>query len=219
MKGSLLTKREILQYLSDRKIIVEPILDKEQVNCASIDLRLDNFFAEFTTAKKSHIDPACIEDEYKEFLYFVELEFMKDYYYLQPKRFVLAQTFEYIVLSNDVVGHLDGKSSVARQGLTVHAAAGLIDPGFRGHLVFELLNAGEMPIKLYPLMRVAKIAFYRATPTTPYSGQYNIQVRIRRPENDIELAKISAFIRSKYQSVVSRSETAFLRREDECNQL
>lgn len=197
MTGGILTREEILQYLYDRKIIVEPILDKEQVNCASIDLRLDNYFAEFTTAKKSHIDPASIEEEHREFLYFVELEFLKDFYYLQPKRFVLAQTFEYVALPDNVVGHLDGKSSVARQGLTVHAAAGLIDPGFRGHLVFELLNAGEMPIKLYPLMRVAKIAFYKATPTAPYGGQYNIQVRIRRPRNDKDLMKISAFVERK----------------------
>ena len=197
MTGGVLTREEILQYLFDREIIVEPIIDKEQVNCASIDLRLDNYFGEFTTAKKSHIDPASIEEEYKEFLHFVELEFFKDFYYLQPKRFVLAQTFEYVALPDNVVGHLDGKSSVARQGLTVHAAAGLIDPGFRGHLVFELLNAGEMPIKLYPLMRVAKIAFYKATPTAPYGGQYNIQVRIRRPRNDKDLMKISAFVEPK----------------------
>ncbi len=191
---AVLTKEQILGYLSERKIVVEPILDNEQINCASIDLRLDNYFGEFRTAKLPHIDPANIEQEYEEFLDFIELEFLKHCYYLQPKRFVLAQTFEYIALPNDIVGRLDGRSSVAREGLTVHAAAGFIDPGFRGHLVFELLNAGEMPIKLYPLMRVAKIIFIRSGKTKEYEGQYNIQVRIRPPNNDAELEKIKPYI-------------------------
>ena len=191
---SVLTKEQILGYLSERKIVVEPILDPKQINCASIDLRLDNYFGEFRTAKLPHIDPANVQQEYEEFLDFIELEFLKNYYYLQPKRFVLAQTFEYIALPNNIVARLDGRSSVAREGLTVHAAAGFVDPGFRGHLVFELLNAGEMPLKLYPLMRVAKIIFFRSRKTREYEGQYNIQVRIRPPKNDPDLEKIKRYI-------------------------
>lgn len=191
---TILTKKQIMNYLSERKIVVEPILEREQINCASIDLRLDNYFAEFRTAKRPYIDPANIEEEYREYLDFVRLEFFEDPYYLQPKRFVLAQTFEYITLPNNIVGRLDGRSSVARQGLTVHAAAGFVDPGFKGHLVFELLNAGQMPIKLYPLMRVAKIAFFRSMKTKKYEGQYNIQVRIRPPKNDPDLEKIKQYI-------------------------
>ncbi len=200
MSQAVLTKEEILSHLAERKIVVEPLLDSEQINCASIDLRLDNYFGEFRTAKLPHIDPANIEREYVEFLDFVELEFLKDNYYLQPKRFVLAQTFEYIALPNDVVAHLDGRSSVAREGLTVHAAAGFVDPGFRGHLVFELLNAGEMPLKLYPLIRIAKIAFFKSSKTKEYEGQYNIQIRIRQPKNDKDLEKINRFIERKFQS-------------------
>ena len=191
---NVLTKEQILGYLSERKIVVEPILDPKQINCASIDLRLDNYFGEFRTAKLPHIDPANVQQEYEEFLDFIELEFLKDYYYLQPKRFVLAQTFEYITLPNNIVARLDGRSSVAREGLTVHAAAGFVDPGFRGHLVFELLNAGEMPLKLYPLMRMAKIVFFRSRKTKEYEGQYNIQVRIRPPKNDPDLEKIKRYI-------------------------
>lgn len=197
MFQTVLTREEILSYLAERKIVIEPLLDSEQINCASVDLRLDNYFGEFRTAKLPHIDPANIEEEYIEFLDFVELEFLKDYYYLQPKKFVLAQTFEYIALPDDVVAHLDGRSSVAREGLTVHAAAGFVDPGFRGHLVFELLNAGEMPIKLYPLMRVAKISFFKCSKTIEYKGHYNIQVRIRHPKNDEDLKRISQFINSE----------------------
>ncbi|MFX1537987.1 MAG: dCTP deaminase [Promethearchaeota archaeon] len=194
---TILSKEQIINYLSERKIVVEPILEHEQIDCASIDLRIDNYFAEFRTSKKSHINPANIAEEAREYLNFVRLECFKDAYYLQPKRFVLAQTFEYLALPNNIVGRLEGRSSVARQGLTVHAAAGFVDPGFKGHLVFELLNAGEMPIKLYPLMRVAKIAFYRSMKTNKYEGQYNIQVRIRSPKNDPDLEKISQYIKKE----------------------
>lgn len=200
---TVLTKKQIMDYLSERKIVVEPTLEPEQIDCASIDLRLDNFFAEFRTAKKPYIDPANIQEEYGEYLDFVELEFFENEYYLQPKKFVLAQTFEYIALPNNIVGRLDGRSSIARQGLTVHAAAGFVDPGFKGHLVFELLNAGEMSIKLYPLMRVAKIAFFRAMKTKKYTGQYNIQIRIRPPKNDYDLEKIKWYIDEKQKVIAS----------------
>lgn len=199
-----LTHNQILEHLRNRDIVVEPLLNKEQINSASIDLRLSNFFMEFRTAKSPCIDPAIIGGIYKDFLEEVEIEFFRDCYFLQPKKFVLAQTFEYISLPDNVVGHLEGRSSVARQGLTVHAAAGLVDPGFAGHLVFELLNAGEMPLKLYPLMRVAKIAFYKTEKTKPYRGQYRVQVRIKTPGSDKELQRIIG-IKKKLESTAKQS--------------
>jgi len=186
----LLSKEEIIESLSNREIVVEPILDSDQIDSVSIDLRLGNIFGEFRTARMSHIDPARIEQEYKDYLEFITLEPMRDVYYLQPKQFALAQTFEYVALPNYISGSLEGKSSVARQGLTVHAAAGLVDPGFTGHLVFELLNAGQMPLKLSPLMRVAKIAFLTCNVTSGYKGTYRMQVGIRPPKNDLDIGAI-----------------------------
>jgi dCTP deaminase len=188
--GLILSKEEILQSLLNRDIVVEPILDAKQIDNAAIDLRLGSLFGEFRTARKSHIDPARIEEEYRDYLEFTILESMYDVYYLQPKQFVLALTFEYISLPNYICGNLEGKSSVARQGLTVHAAAGLIDPGFVGHLVFELTNAGQMPLKLSPLMRVAKLSFLRCRETERYEGSFRMQVTIRRPKNDPDAAAI-----------------------------
>jgi len=194
----ILNYNEINNYLRSRKLVVEPILDPSlQLDAVSIDLRLDHFFAEFHTAKKPNIDPARIAEDYSQFLNFIELECFSDSYYLQPKKFVLAQTFEYISMPNDLVGILDGRSSLARQGLMVHATAGLIDPGFKGHLVFELLNAGEMPLKLYPLMRIAKISFYKTRKTEEYEGQYNLQIRIRPPKNDEDTVYLKKLMSEK----------------------
>ena len=186
--SGILNKNEISEYLENRQLILEPILDSDlQLDHVSIDLRLDHFFGEFQTGIVSNIDPVSIEEDYPQFLNFIELECFSECYYLQPKKFVLAQTFEYLCLPDNLVGELDGRSSLARQGLMVHATAGLVDPGFKGHLVFELLNAGEMPLKLYPLMRIAKISFYKTRPTPIYSGQYNLQIHIRPPRNDPDL--------------------------------
>jgi dCTP deaminase len=189
-KQLLLSKEEIMDLLSRRELVVEPVLNPKQIDSVSIDLRLGNVFGEFRTARMSHIDPARIEQEYKDYLEFITLEPMRDVYYLQPKQFALAQTFEYVALPNYISGSLEGKSSIARQGLTVHAAAGLIDPGFTGHLVFELLNAGQMPLKLCPLMRVAKIAFLRCNVTSGYKGTFRMQVGIRPPKNDLDVKAI-----------------------------
>jgi len=205
-QGAVLSKEEIIRALSNRDIVVEPILDHRQINHVSIDLRLDTFFGEFRTARKSHIDPAKIKEDYRDYLEFIVIEPMYDVYYLQPKQFVLAQTFEYIALPNDVTGNLEGKSSVARGGLTVQAAAGLVDPGFTGHLVFELLNAGQMPLKLCPLMKIAKISFQRCTKTKGYKGTYRMQVKIRQPENDNDVASIDEVKTSRSALALKKQE-------------
>lgn len=211
--GAVLSKEEILMSLFKRELIVEPILDLAQINSVSIDLRLGDFFGEFRTARRSHIDPARIKETYRDYLDFVVLECLHDVYYLQPKQFVLAQTFEYVALPNDLIGSLEGKSSVARQGLTVHAAAGLVDPGFTGHLVFELLNAGQMPLKLCPLMRIAKISFFRCAETEGYSergGTYRMQVRIRPPKNDQDVLAIDD-LKSLRETIALKEEESWLK--------
>ncbi|MGA2237862.1 MAG: dCTP deaminase [Candidatus Bathyarchaeia archaeon] len=178
---------ELRELLRKREITIDPILEQKQVQSVSVDLRLDSLFGEFKSTEEAQIDPADIKPDYLEL---VELEAYKARYVIQPGDLVLAQTFEYIALPNNVVGLLEGRSSVGRQGLMVHVTAGIVDPGFSGHLVFELANVGKMPIIVYPLMRVARIMFIRTQKTDAYSGQYSIQVRIRKPSVDPDLTKI-----------------------------
>jgi len=72
----------------------------------------------------------------------------------------------------------------------VHVTAGVVDPGFSGHLVFELANVGKMPILLYPLMRIARITFVKTNSTEEYRGKFAIQLRIKIPSVDADLRKI-----------------------------
>jgi dCTP deaminase len=78
---------------------------------------------------------------------------------LQPGAFCLATTLEVITLPDDIVARVDGRSSLGRLGLLVHATAGYIDPGWTGKLTLELSNQSQMPIALYYGMRVAQISF------------------------------------------------------------
>jgi len=201
---AVIPKEELQKLLRKRKVIIDPILESEQIQSVSVDLRLDNVFAEFRSTKESVIDPSDIKPDYLEY---VEREFYREHYVIQPGDFVLAQTFEYIALPHNVVGLLEGRSSIGRQGLMVHATAGVVDPGFSGHLVFELANVGKMPILVYPLMRVARMTFLRTETSDPYAGQYWMQIKIRVPSVDKDLIRIKKKIEDYQASLTEKSLT------------
>jgi len=201
---AVIPKQELEKLLMKREVVIDPILEPEQIKSVSVDLRLDNLFGEFKSTKEALIDPSNIKPSYLEF---VELEFYREYYVVQPGDFVLAQTFEYIALPKSVVGLLEGRSSIGRQGLMIHVTAGVVDPGFSGHLVFELANVGKMPVLVYPLMRVARITFLRTETADPYAGQYSMQVKIRVPSVDPDLKRIRKRIDDYHSSRTQKSLT------------
>jgi dCTP deaminase len=191
---NVLTKESIIHRLDERSIVIDPLLEDKQIGSVSIDLRLDNEFGEFQSTRKPMIDPADLVLDYVKIS---EIDFYSEPYALQAGHFVLGKTFEYVSLPNDIVGLLEGRSSVGRQGLMVHVTAGVVDPGFSGHLVFELANVGKMPILLYPLMRIARITFLKTHSTDEYRGKFAIQLRIKIPTVDPDLRKIRKMSKSK----------------------
>ncbi len=184
-----LTQKEIIDEIKNRKVVIDPILEDNQINSTHVDLRLDNKFAKFKTFEEPYIDPA----EELENVEFLEKEYFTETFIIHPGEFVLGQTFEYIALPDNIVARLDGKSSFGRRGVVVHATASHVDPGWKGHLVFELANLGEMPVKLYPLTEVARLTFYKIEKTKPYSGQYSGQTSIRLPGPDPIAQKLKKF--------------------------
>jgi dCTP deaminase len=94
----------------------------------------------------------------------------KNPFILHPGEFVLAVTMERVELPADLVGRLDGKSSLGRLGLIVHSTAGFVDPGFKGRLTLELTNIANLPITLYSAMPISQISFVRLT--TPADKPY-----------------------------------------------
>ena len=80
---------------------------------------------------------------------------------LHPGEFVLASTYEIITLPDDIAGRLEGKSSLGRLGLLTHSTAGFIDPGFSGHITLELSNVANLPVKLYPGMKIGQLCLIK----------------------------------------------------------
>ena len=92
---------------------------------------------------------------------------------LHPGEFVLASTLEVISLGDQLAGRLEGKSSLGRLGLLTHSTAGFIDPGFSGHVTLELSNVANLPIMLWPGMKIGQLAFFRLSSSAenPYGSE------------------------------------------------
>jgi dCTP deaminase len=93
-----------------------------------------------------------------------------DPFILHPGEFVLGSTFERIAVPDDLVGRVEGKSSLGRLGLLIHSTAGFIDAGFDGHITLELANVASLPITLYPGMKIGQVSFMQMT--TPAERPY-----------------------------------------------
>jgi dCTP deaminase len=162
---SVLSDRTIKQQLGAGRLRIEP-LDEAAIQPASVDLRLDNKFRVFKTTSRPYVDVAQEVDDLTEL---VEIS-PEEPFVIQPNTFVLGSTVETITLPDDIVARVDGKSSLGRLGLLVHATAGYVDPGWTGKLTLELSNQSQMPIALYYGMRIAQISFIEMT--TPVDRPY-----------------------------------------------
>jgi dCTP deaminase len=91
---------------------------------------------------------------------------------LHPGEFVLGSTFELVTLADDLAGRLEGKSSLGRLGLLTHSTAGFIDPGFSGHITLELSNVANLPITLWPGMKIGQLCIFRLSSSAehPYGS-------------------------------------------------
>jgi len=158
---ALLSDRDLRQRLFEAKdLVVEPLEDPDvQVQPASIDLRLGNQFLTFRDTGAPSIDPASGQG-LEAYTQHVEVP-DGEAFLLQPGAFVLGTTKEWVRLPPDLVARVEGRSSLGRLAVVVHATAGFVDPGFEGTLTLELSNLGRMPVALRPGMRVCQIAVYQ----------------------------------------------------------
>ena len=148
----LLSDRDLKAALASGRMGLTPY-DEAMVQPSSIDVRLDRYFRVFANHRYTHIDPAIAQDDLTEQ---VEPE-GEEPFVLHPGEFVLGSTLEVISLGDDLAARLEGKSSLGRLGLLTHSTAGFIDPGFSGHVTLELSNVANLPIMLYPGMKIGQI--------------------------------------------------------------
>ena len=152
----LLSDRDIRSEIQSGRVAVEPF-DEAMIQPSSVDVRLDKFFRVFENHKYSVIDPSIERAELTREVIAEDDEA----FILHPGEFVLASTYEIITLPDDIAGRLEGKSSLGRLGLLTHSTAGFIDPGFSGHITLELSNVANLPVKLYPGMKIGQLCLIK----------------------------------------------------------
>lgn len=152
----LLSDRDIRAEIAAGRLGLEPFAD-DLVQPSSIDVRLDRVFRVFNNTRYTHIDPARRQDELTSLVEPAEGE----PFVLHPGEFVLGSTLEVCSLPDDLAGRLEGKSSLGRLGLLTHSTAGFIDPGFSGHITLELSNVANLPITLWPGMKIGQLCLFR----------------------------------------------------------
>lgn len=171
----ILSDRHIRKFLEEGRIKVTPKPDlEEQLGPCTIDFHLGNIFKLFEHSKYPYIDPkksGLTQDIMKE----IKVEDGEPFI-MRPGEFVLATTKQNLALADDLVGRLEGRSSLGRLGIIVHSTAARFDPGWDGKPVMELGNIGVMPVVLYPGMRICSFTFEEVSSIveTPYrvKGKY-----------------------------------------------
>src|SRR5918998_963812 len=152
----LLSDRDLRKELESGRLLLDP-WDPQMLQPSSIDVRLDRFFRVFQNSRYTHIDPAQQQDELTSPVETAG----DDPFVLHPGEFVLGSTFEQVALPDDLAGRLEGKSSLGRLGPLTHSTAGFIDPGFTGHITLELSNVANLPITLWPGMKIGQLCLFR----------------------------------------------------------
>jgi dCTP deaminase len=153
----ILSDRDIRARLQQGDLKISELVDPElQIQPASVDLRLSDEFLVYKPAQIACLDPrdpvtlsAATER--------VRIA-QNEAFILHPGEFALGSTIERVSIPTDLVARVDGRSSVGRLAIVVHATAGFIDPGFEGQITLELSNLGRIPVRLYPGMRIAQIS-------------------------------------------------------------
>ncbi len=163
----ILSDRDLRERLRRGDLVVDPLEDPDlQIQPASIDLRLDNGFIAFRASRLPCLDPRNIPDDATERIEVPSGES----FVLHPGDFVLGSTVERVKIPADLVARVEGRSSLGRLAIVVHATAGFIDPGFEGQITLELSNLGRTAVKLYPGMRISQIVLQ--TMTSPAERPY-----------------------------------------------
>jgi dCTP deaminase len=154
----ILSDVTIREELAAGRIVIDP-LGNGAVQPSSVDLHVDRYFRVFRNDTTPYIDPKKRQEDLTELVEVAD----ESAFILHPGEFVLGSTLERVALPDDLVARLEGKSSLGRLGLLIHSTAGFVDAGWDGHLTLELSNVANLPIALYPGMKIGQISFLKMT--------------------------------------------------------
>ena len=163
----ILSDKTIIKMLEEKTLVITPV-EPEQIQPASVDVRLGNTFSIVEDSSTGIIN---LEEK----INYKTIE--TDTYILLPGQFVLATTMEYFELPDDLTAFVEGRSSLGRMGLFIQNA-GWVDPGFKGEITLELFNANRCAIELKAGRRVGQLVFAKMDDSAlnPYNGKYQGQM-------------------------------------------
>jgi dCTP deaminase len=161
----ILSDVDIRKEIESGRIVIDPF-DPAAIQPSSVDLHVDDRFRVFANSRYPYID---VKKEMPGLTEVVEVA-DPDPFILHPGEFVLGSTLERVAIPDDMVARLEGKSSLGRLGLLIHSTAGYVDPGWDGFLTLELSNVANLPITIYPGMKIGQISFFRLS--TPAERPY-----------------------------------------------
>ncbi|WP_462171738.1 dCTP deaminase [Pseudoalteromonas xiamenensis] len=158
-----LSDTHIKEAIATDRIIITPRPSDDMVSGITVDLRLGNKFRVFQDHAAPYVDLSGKKEEINaamENIMSDEIEIAEGQaFFLHPGELALTMTYESVTLPDDLVGWLDGRSSLARLGLMVHVTAHRIDPGWSGNIVLEFYNSGKLPLALRPKMKIGALSF------------------------------------------------------------
>ncbi len=161
----ILSDISIREALGAGRIVIDP-LDESCIQPSSIDVKISNLFRVF----RNHTAPVIdVKKDLTDLTELIEVP-LDGVFMLHPGEFVLGSTLERVAIADDLVARVEGKSSLGRLGLLIHSTAGFIDAGFDGHITLELSNVANLPITLYPGMKIGQVSFMNMT--TPAANPY-----------------------------------------------
>lgn len=170
---------DIRAALAADRLRIDPLPKDWEIGAVSVDLQLGTTFRVFSPGKAAFVELSAPINQ--DDVQVTDLDWLmevielghREVFYLYPGGFALGITHQCITLPSDIAGRLDGRSSLARVGLMVHATAHTIDPGWNGHITLELFNCGQLPLALRTGMRICALSFESLlSPTSkPYAAQ------------------------------------------------
>lgn len=193
----ILSDRDIKKAIQKGRIKIVPKPDyKVQLDACMIDLHLGNHFRVFKHSSYPYIDlkgPIDTDRLMKEIVVPKGEGFI-----MQPGDFALVTTVETLTIADDLVGRVEGRSSLGRLGIIVHGTASVFHPGWNGKPTLELGNLGVMPVALYPGMRICAFTFEELSSKadTPYSKKKS---RKYFGQNKALASKLSEEVRKEWK--------------------
>jgi dCTP deaminase len=176
----ILSQKQIREAVQKNQIRFDPPVEKRQWAEASVNLRLGLKFTQFKAAENVTFSMAggirAITDTglYHEEVFEIHDVFGKRRkYVLEPNEFILAQTYEHVWIPRHLIGMVEGRSTYARVGLSMHQTAPWLQPGWDGHITLEIRNSGRNKIELTPMDDMpCQITFFQLTSKIPKKDAY-----------------------------------------------